>query len=80
MSYNHTVILYREVVYMNENNVQITSKGIRNSLRRYTPLKSICEYIWNGFDAKATEVHIDTTENDLETISSINLRDRPDQA
>lgn len=60
---------------MNENNVQITSKGIRNSLRRYTPLKSICEYIWNGFDAKATEVHIDTTENDLETISSIKITD-----
>ena len=60
---------------MNENNVQITSKGIRNSLRRYTPLKSICEYVWNGFDAKATEVHIETTENDLGSISSIKVTD-----
>ena len=60
---------------MNENNVQITSKGIRNSLRRYTPLKSICEYIWNGFDAKAIEVHIETTENDLGAISSIKVTD-----
>ena len=50
--YNDTVILYREVVYVNENNVQITSKGLRNSLKRYIPLKSICEYKWNGFDAK----------------------------
>lgn len=60
---------------MNENNVQITSKGIRNSLRRYTALKSICEYVWNAFDAKATEVHIETTENDLGAISSIKVTD-----
>ena len=60
---------------MSENNVQITSKGIKNSLKRYTPLKSICEYIWNGFDAKATEVHVETSENDLGAISSIKVID-----
>lgn len=36
---------------MSDNNVQITSKGIKNSLKKYTSLKSICEYVWNGFDA-----------------------------
>lgn len=60
---------------MNETNVHITSKGIRNSLKKYTPLKAICEYIWNGFDAKATEVCIDTIENDLGAISSIKILD-----
>ncbi len=60
---------------MSENNVQITSKGIKNSLKRYTPLKSICEYIWNGFDAKATEVYVETSENDFGAISSIRVMD-----
>lgn len=52
MIYNDTVILYKEVVYVNENNVQITSKSMRNFLKRYIPLKSICEYKRNGFDTK----------------------------
>lgn len=60
---------------MDRNNVQITSDGIKNSLKKYTPLKSICEYIWNGFDAKATEVHIETSENDLGSIVSIKIID-----
>lgn len=60
---------------MSENNVQITSKGIRNSLKRYTALKSVCEYIWNGFDAKATEIHIEVTENSFGAISYIKVTD-----
>lgn len=60
---------------MNGNNVQITSDGIKNSLNKYTPLKSICEYIWNGFDAKATEVHIETEENDFGRIACIRVTD-----
>lgn len=60
---------------MSENNVQITSKGIKNSLKKYTALKSICEYIWNGFDAKATEINIDTANNDFGFISSIRVSD-----
>lgn len=60
---------------MSDNNVQITSKGIRNSLKRYTALKSICEYIWNGFDAKATQVNIEIIYNELDSISSIIISD-----
>lgn len=57
------------------NNVHITSKGIRNSLKKYTALKSICEYIWNGFDAKATAITIETLDNDLGSISFIKIND-----
>ena len=60
---------------MDRKNVQITSDGIKNSLKKYTPLKSICEYIWNGFDAKATEVHIETEENNLGNIVCIKVTD-----
>ena len=59
---------------MNESNVQITSKGIKNSLRKYKALKALCEYVWNGFDAKATRIHIETTENDMGAISSIKIK------
>ena len=47
----------------------------KNSLKKYTALKSICEYIWNGFDAKATEINIDTANNDFGFISSIRVSD-----
>lgn len=60
---------------MNDNNVQITSDGIRNSLKKYTALKSICEYIWNGFDAKATQINIETANNELGKISYIKISD-----
>lgn len=39
--------------------VEITSAGIRKILDKYTPEKAIAEYVWNGFDAKATTIHID---------------------
>lgn len=29
--------------------VEITSKGIRKVLNKYTPQRAIAEYIWNGF-------------------------------
>ena len=38
--------------------VQITTKGIAKFLKAYTEEKSISEYIWNGFDAKANKIEI----------------------
>ena len=60
---------------MSGNNVQITSKCIKNSLKKYTSLKSICEYVWNGFDAKATQVIVEASENILGNISFIKVVD-----
>ncbi len=60
---------------MSTNNVQITSKGIRNSLKKYSSLKAICEYVWNGFDAKATEIIIDISENQFGYIDLIRISD-----
>ena len=40
--------------------VEITSKGIRKVLNKYTPQRAIAEYIWNGFDAHAKVVKIYT--------------------
>jgi len=40
--------------------VEITSKGIRKVLNKYTPQRAIAEYIWNGFDAHAKVVKVYT--------------------
>ncbi|MEI6443359.1 MAG: hypothetical protein WCO29_09610 [Nostocales cyanobacterium ELA583] len=46
-------------------NIQITSLGINQALKNHDYLSSIAEYIWNGFDAKATEINIIMQSDDL---------------
>lgn len=53
--------------------VEITSKGIRKVLNKYTPQRAIAEYIWNGFDAHATEVRI-VTESEKIYDSLVGMR------
>ena len=58
--------------------VQITSAGIKNSLKRYDPLQALGEYVWNGFDANASEVHITINLNPISGTSSIYVADNGD--
>lgn len=62
---------------MDSQTVEITSSGIRKILNKYSPEHAISEYIWNGFDAKASTIHIDYEyENEeLDTIKSIKISD-----
>ena len=39
--------------------VEITSQGIKKFLKKYKPERAVAEYIWNGFDAHASEIHVD---------------------
>jgi hypothetical protein len=55
--------------------IQITSKGIRAALKKYTPYQSLTEYIWNGFDAQASVIKIDYLANDLGNIETISITD-----
>lgn len=55
--------------------IQINAKGIRAALKKYTPYQSLCEYIWNGFDAQASEIKINFTANELGNIESIIISD-----
>jgi len=55
--------------------IQITSKGIRAALKKYTPYHSLVEYIWNGFDAQASVIKIDYIANELGNIDSISISD-----
>ena len=62
---------------MDSQTVEITSSGIRKILNKYSSGRAISEYIWNGFDAKASTIHIDYEyENEeLDTIKSIKISD-----
>lgn len=42
-------------------NVLITPEGIQK-FKNIKPLDAICEYIWNGFDAFATQVEIELNQ------------------
>ena len=55
--------------------VEITPKGIKRLLDRYTPEKAISEYVWNGFDAGATKVEIEYDTNEIGTVSEIRIKD-----
>lgn len=59
----------------NIENVLITSDGIRNSLRKYKPLQALSEYVWNGFDAKATKIDIEIDQNILSGAARIVVSD-----
>lgn len=55
--------------------IAITTGGIKQSLANYDAKKSICEYIWNGFDANANKIEITTMRNELNNISKISIKD-----
>jgi len=56
-------------------NVLITSSGIKKALKQYNTPKAIAEYVWNGFDAKATTINIEVNSNEIGTISDIRIAD-----
>lgn len=57
--------------------VEITNAGIQKILNKYTPERAISEYIWNGFDAKATVVHVDfkIKSKEFDTFESVKITD-----
>jgi len=61
-------------------NVKITTKGIKTILKRLkfseqNFQKSIGEYIWNGFDAKASKVEIEMIFNKIQTLEKVSISD-----
>lgn len=47
-------------------------------ISKETPVKALAELIWNGFDAKAKNVHVKIYNNDLGSIDSIEVMDTGD--
>ncbi|WP_313558810.1 ATP-binding protein [Ruminiclostridium cellobioparum] len=56
-------------------NVQIFADGIKRSLNKYSVENAICEYIWNGFDAKANRVDIEFNKNSTEMAVDLTITD-----
>jgi len=55
--------------------IQISSRGIRAALKKYTPYQSIAEYVWNGFDAGATKIDIEYIADELGGLVSLSIKD-----
>ena len=54
-------------------NQSIDSSGITKDYK-----EAICEYIWNGFEANATEVRISNTPNECDGLNTISISDNGD--
>jgi hypothetical protein len=65
---------------MSKESVEITSAGIKKVLNKYTAERAIAEYIWNGYDAKATIVNVDfeIDSKELDTFKTISISDNGD--
>jgi hypothetical protein len=55
--------------------VKITSRGIKKVLKNYNYKSAFAEYLWNGFDAKATELKVDYKANELGLLEYIVVSD-----
>lgn len=62
---------------MSTQSVEITSAGIKKALQKHTPERAIAEYIWNGFDSKATviKVDFDIDSTEFNTFKKIRISD-----
>lgn len=58
--------------------VEITSLGIKKALKSFSPVESVTEYIWNGFDAGATTIDINAEFTELGAITKIEIIDNGD--
>lgn len=60
---------------MDSQPIRITVPGIKRALKSYKLERSICEYIWNGYDAGASVVELDFKTDPLETVTEIRIKD-----
>lgn len=60
---------------MTTNKIQLQSQGIKKALKSYKMYDSVAEYIWNGFDAKATKVEVLFLRNEFGGIDNICIKD-----
>jgi len=56
--------------------VELADSGIQRALRkRFDTKRAICEFIWNGFDARASVVNLDYETNEFGVMAAIEVRD-----
>lgn len=57
--------------------LEISSNAVKKTLKGFSPEDAVCQYIWNGFDAGATEVQVNYTvqENSLGLLATFSVQD-----
>lgn len=55
--------------------IEITTSAIKKVLKNYKPFHGVAEYIWNGFDAKASIVEIEYKDNELGCLDFLSVKD-----
>ncbi|MGX9726579.1 MAG: ATP-binding protein [Candidatus Electronema sp. VV] len=55
--------------------IEITTSAIKKVLKNYKPFHGVAEYIWNGFDAKASIVEIEYKANELGSLEFFSVKD-----
>ncbi|WP_347290836.1 ATP-binding protein [Kluyvera georgiana] len=60
---------------MAKERVVVNDKGIRNRLKAIKPFNSIAEYIWNSFDAGASNVNVSYEVDSMDTVISLSIGD-----
>ena len=62
---------------MSKRKVNINDTSIMSGVTKDAK-KAICEYIWNGFDANATNVYLEYSATEIGGITSFVIRDDGD--
>lgn len=57
---------------------EITAEGIRKHFKSTEPPQALVELIWNGFDARATQVVVDVRTNELGGLTFLSVADNGD--
>lgn len=55
--------------------LETSSASVRNEFNKFSSEKVLSEYIWNAFDADATEVSVKYSPDELGTIQSLSITD-----
>ncbi|TMO04425.1 ATP-binding protein [Pseudoalteromonas sp. S558] len=58
--------------------LKTTDQSIQGQLSKVKPEQALAEYIWNGFDANATKIELNTEMNELNNLVSMTVRDNGD--
>lgn len=57
---------------------EISDEGIKKHFKNIEPCQAVFELVWNGFDAKADNVDVVVSENDVHFVEAISVCDDGD--
>jgi hypothetical protein len=57
--------------------IEISSLAIKKTLKKFSQEDAVCQYIWNGFDAGATEINLDyaLARTAIDTLTTFSIQD-----